>query len=98
VLILILVDIMNGIEVFLKIAIMGLGFLLFIIMIMAYSRVKNTKLLFATVAFFLFFIKGLLLTLGLVSVYFFKTFPTTIEISLIDFLILILLYFGIAKK
>jgi hypothetical protein len=89
---------MDVIEIFLRIAVMGFSLLLFVVLSIAYIKVRNIKLLFATIAFFLFFIKGILLTLGLFNVYFYKTFPTTSVLLLVDFLILVALYFGIAKK
>jgi hypothetical protein len=89
---------MNAIEILLRIAVMGFSFLLFITVSTAYLRVKNTKLLFACMALLLFLVKGIIYALGIFNVYFNNTFPVTSELLLFDFLILLLLYFGLAKK
>ncbi|UCH88020.1 MAG: hypothetical protein JSV49_07040 [Thermoplasmata archaeon] len=89
---------MDNFEIVLRIGVMGFALLLFIVLTIAYINVKNPKLMYACLAFLIFFIKGIMFTLGIFYVYFYKLFPTTFELVLLDFFILVVLYLGIARK
>jgi hypothetical protein len=81
---------MEGITLFLSIAVTGFALLLLIVSTAAYLRLRNMKFIFVGAAFLTFFIKGILLIAGIVG---------QNEIgSGIDFVILILLYFAAVKK
>ncbi|MCK5024498.1 MAG: hypothetical protein KAR56_02660, partial [Thermoplasmata archaeon] len=56
---------MNNLEIFFSVALMGFSLILFVISAITYRRVQRTRLLLVSLAFALFFIKGLMLTLGL---------------------------------
>ncbi|MEM2899707.1 MAG: hypothetical protein QXT63_02855 [Thermoplasmata archaeon] len=73
------------------------SFVLFVIAIVSYNRTRNKRLIFVTCAFALFFIKGIILTIGLY-------FPSIISVHedplllVMDILLLLSLYFGILRK
>ena len=73
------------------------SFVLFLIAIISYNRTRNKRLIFVTSAFGLFFIKGILLTVGLY-------FPLILSVHedplilIIDIGLLLALYFGILRK
>lgn len=80
---------MEDITLFLTILIIGFSALLFIISIFAYHRVRNIKFLFICTAFLIFTFKGLLTILGII---------TQGNIALVlDFFIILLLYFAVNK-
>lgn len=87
---------MSNAEIFFKVGLMGFSLLLFVISAVSYKRIRSQRLLFVTLAFCLFFIKGLILTAGI-----FMDgigFEMSTEAIMLDFAIMILLYLGIAKK
>lgn len=88
----------DNVEIFFKVGLMGFSLLLFAISAISYKRIKSQRLLFVSVAFGIFFFKGLMLTAGI----FMTPTPDWLEISIhliiIDFAILIMLYLGIAKR
>ena len=88
----------DNIEIFFKVGLMGFSFLLFAIAGISYKRIRSQRLLFVSIAFAIFFVKGLLLTMGI----FMTPQPDWLEISIhliiLDFAILIMLYMGIAKR
>lgn len=77
---------------------------LLIIAAMAYSRTRNTKILLIMAGFGAFFVKGIILSVGLYtemlsSKNFSSDFVIPFDILLfLDFLILLLLYFSVFKK
>ncbi|MCK5559347.1 MAG: hypothetical protein KAJ51_02095 [Thermoplasmata archaeon] len=81
-----------------------LALVLLIIAAMAYSRTRNKKILMITAGFGAFFIKGLILSVGLYSGMLSSDkipseFVVPFDILLfLDFLILLLLYFSVFKK
>ena len=77
---------------------MGFALLLSIITLMAYVRVRNIKLLAIALGFFVFFIKGFVLTLGIFLTFFSKIFTISIELLILDFAILLFMYIGMVKK
>jgi len=81
---------MDEIAMFLSVLISGFSLLLFIVSIVAYKRLRAIKLLFIGIAFFIFLIKGVLLSLEFIT--------QDIYAIIIDFIILILLYLATAKK
>lgn len=92
-----LVSILNEIELYLEISIMGCALLILAMTLIAYWLAKSSKLLIISGAFILFFIRGLCLFLG----NFFETFndiPANSYWLTFDFIILLLIYFAITKK
>lgn len=74
-----------------------LALTLFVISLLAYRRLKSMKLLLASTAFFLFFIKGLWLSYYLFTVPE-KTWDVfLLPIALLDTIILVLLYLSLVK-
>ena len=87
---------MSNAEIFFKVGLMGFSLILFAISTISWKRIRSQRLLFVTLAFCLFFIKGLVLTVGI----FYDNigFEMSTEAIMLDFAIMILLYLGIAKK
>lgn len=54
-----------NLEVFLKICIFGVSGMLLVPSVLSYVRLRSLKLLFISIAFILFFLKGALLVAGL---------------------------------
>jgi len=81
---------MDELTLFLAIIVAGFAFLLSIVSLLSYYRLRSYKLLFVNVAFLVFFIKGILTIFS---------FLIQDELGLIiDFMILIFLYLAIIKK
>ncbi|MEM0493031.1 MAG: hypothetical protein QXS02_03630 [Candidatus Thermoplasmatota archaeon] len=70
---------------------------LLIISLLSYYRYKNIKLLFVSSVFFIFLIKGILLSLGL-FIKDINTYITDIVESILDISILILLFIATLKR
>ena len=73
------------------------SFGMFIVSILSYKRSKNTKILFVTVVFFVFFLKGILLSLSI----FFVEINDIITIQflgLFDLIMIVLLFMATLKK
>jgi hypothetical protein len=81
---------MDEITLFLAIVISGLSILLFIVSLFSYIRLQNIKLLLVSLAFFAFIVKGILLILEILN-------QGRLGM-IIDLVVLILLYFAVAKK
>ncbi len=77
---------------------MGFGLLLFILMMLSYRRVKNLKLFLVGLGFLIFFIKGLVLVIGIAVETFDEIFNASVEIVFIDLIILLFMYGGFVKK
>ena len=89
---------MNELEIFLRVCLMGFGLLLFILMMLSYRRVKNLKLFLVGLGFLIFFIKGLVLVIGIAVETFDEIFNASVEIVFIDLIILLFMYGGFVKK
>ncbi len=89
---------MNELEIFLRVCLMGFALLLFILMVLSYRRVKNIKLFIIALAFLIFFIKGLMLVIGIAVTSINDIFKVSMEIIILDFIILLVLYGGLVKK
>jgi len=74
-----------------------LALVLSIISILAYRRSKKEKLLIVSIAFVLFFVKGLWLTYSLFNIPRGSWDPFLIPVAVLDCLILILLYISLLK-
>lgn len=80
-----------------RVALAGFSGMLFAISLISYSRVRNNRLLFISAAFAVFFAKGLVLTLAIAVESLDWTFSASVPVIALDFLILVSIYFGIAK-
>ena len=89
---------MNNLELFLSVALTGFSLILFVISAITYRRVQRTKLLFVSLAFALFFVKGLMLTLGLFIDSIGDVFQSSVLVIMLDFGIMLFLYFSVVKK
>lgn len=89
---------MNNLELFFRVALMGFSLILFVISAITYRRVQRTRLLLVSLAFALFFVKGLMLTLGLFIDSIGDVFQTSVLVTMLDFGIMLFLYFSIVKK
>ncbi len=85
------------IEAFLTILLAGLSFLLFVVSILSYRRVKSVKILFVSIAFLLFFIKALVLLVSVISNTW-EEFGMRWELLLLDVIVIVMLYLSIARK
>ena len=85
------------IEAFLTILLAGLSFLLFVVSILSYRRVKSVKILFVSIAFLLFFIKALVLMVSIISNTW-DDFGMRWELLLLDVIVIVMLYLSIARK
>ena len=77
--------------------IMIFALILFIVSIIAYYRTKNKRVLSVSIAFAIFFVKGIILTLGLIDPGIEELYSSGLGDTL-DLLILILLAATILKK
>ncbi len=81
---------------FLAGSLIGFSLILLLVSIASYRRTKNSRLLLVSVGFFIFLLKGILLIIGLVFV---PGLTESIELLLLlDLVILLFLYFAIAKR
>jgi len=74
-----------------------LALVLSVISILAYRRSGKGKLLLVSIAFILFFVKGLWLTYSLFNIPIGSWAPFLIPVAILDCLILILLYISLLK-
>lgn len=81
---------MEDIELLLAILIAGFSILVFLVSIAAFIKLKVSKFILVSIAFLLFFIKGILLILDVIS-------QSQIAF-VIDFLIIVFLYIAVVKK
>ena len=89
---------MDTVEVFLRVALMGFSLLLFITSVVSYVRVRNNRLLFISLAFAVFFVKGLVLSLAIFVDSVNSAFTASVQLIVLDFVILALIYLGIVKR
>jgi hypothetical protein len=85
------------VEVFLRVALAGFSGMLFAISLISYARVRNSRLLFISAAFAVFFVKGLVLTLAITVKSLDSAFAASVPVIALDFVILVFIYLGIAK-
>lgn len=88
---------LTDVEPFFRVALMGFALVLMLLTGVAARRAGSVKLLLVAAGFLVFFVKGLILTLGLFLASFNQAFWVSPELILIDFLILALIYAGMAK-
>lgn len=81
---------MDEITLFLSIVIAGFSFLLALVSIVAYTRLRSFKLLLVGFAFLAFVVKGVLVAAGFLN--------QGILGLVIDFVIIVFLYFAAIKK
>ena len=81
---------MDEITLFLSIVIAGFSFLLALVSFVAYLRLRSFKLLLVGFAFFAFVVKGVLIASGFLN--------QGIVGLVIDFVIIVFLYFAAIKK
>jgi len=77
------------------ITVFSLGLL--VVSLLSYKKHKNTKLLFVSVVFFIFFIKGIVLSLGIFLDYF-SNLTYSIYLGLLDLVVLIMLFIATLKR
>ncbi|MFQ6059814.1 MAG: hypothetical protein ACE5KV_00765, partial [Thermoplasmata archaeon] len=75
----------------------GLSLLLFLASLISYTRVKNIKILLVSIAFLLFFVKGLLLAVSIL-VDAWNVFGMKAEFLLFDVIVVVMLYLSVAMK
>jgi len=68
----------------------GLSLLLFLVSLLSFQRVRDSKLFFVTVAFFLFFLKGVIISLDFLE--------QNLYLVVMDLIIIFSLYLTIVKK
>jgi hypothetical protein len=76
----------------------GFSLILLIVSLISYRRAKNPRLLLVSAALLIFLIKGILLLVWMVLLTTLAESAELFAIILLDFLILIFLYFAIAKN
>ena len=81
---------MDDIDLFISILISGFSVLMVIVSSAAYVRLKSTKLLLIGIAFFVFFLKSLLLVTGFIV--------QSRNALIIDLIIIFVLYCATVKK
>lgn len=87
---------MQIIELFLTASITMLALGLMILSLLGYRKNHNTKMLFITMVFFVFLIKGLLFTIDL-FIEDFTIFASNLNIWFFDLAVLVLLYIASLK-
>lgn len=68
----------------------GLSLLLFLVSLLSFYRVRDSKLFFVTLAFFLFFLKGVIISL--------RFLEQNLYLVVVDLIIILFLYLTIVKK
>ena len=75
----------------------GLSFLLLLQMVVAYSRVRNVKLILLAAGFALFFVEGLLVLIAQTGAVSLPAFAMSTELLLVNLFVLVFLYAGTVK-
>ena len=81
---------MDDVSLSILLIIAGFSFLLGIVSLLSFYRLRNIKLGFVSIAFFIFFIKAILLIFEVIS--------QDRNSIIIDVIIILMLYFSIAKR
>ena len=89
---------MDNLQLFFTVALMGFSLILFVISAIAYKRIGSPRLLLVSLAFCLFFIKGILLMLGLFVEAVDEVIYSSVWIIILDFGIMAFLYLSIVRK
>ncbi len=88
---------MSELEVFLRLAFLGLAFLMFTLSLMSLARTRETKIVLATIGFGIFVIEGFVLAGGI----FYSGLEDMVSTSLlvgVNLVALIFLYLSIIKR
>ena len=83
---------------FFRVALLGFSLILFVISAVTYKRIGSRRLLLVSLAFAMFFVKGLLLTLGLFVDGIGDNFDSSMLVTMLDFAIMAFLYLSVVKK
>ncbi len=89
---------MDNLEIFFRVALLGFSLILFAISAVTYKRIGRRRLLLVSLAFAMFFVKGLLLTLGLFIDSIGDIFDSSVLVTMVDFAIMAFLYLSVVKK
>ena len=89
---------MDDLEIFFRVALLGFSLILFAISAVTYKRIGSRRLLLVSLAFAMFFVKGLLLTLGLFVDSIGDNFDSSMLVTMLDFAIMAFLYLSVVKK
>jgi hypothetical protein len=88
---------MNELEIFLRIAFLGLGLILLILTIASFFKVKELKIAFAACGFAIFVVQGIILVGGIFS----QAIEDIVTIELLigsNFIALVFFYLSIIKR
>lgn len=85
-------------EIFLAGCIIGLSVLMLVTSLLSYSRLRHPRFAYVGAAFLLFLVQGILFMAGLLVSQLGEMFPVSGAVLLIDLLILLFLYFAVAKR
>ena len=89
---------MDNLEIFFRVALLGFSLILFVISAVTYKRIESRRLLLVSLAFAMFFVKGLLLTVGLFVEGVGDLFDSSMLVTMLDFVIMAFLYLSVVKK
>ena len=89
---------MDNLQLFFTVALMGFSLILFVISAIAYKRIGSPRLMLVSLAFCIFFMKGLLLTLGLFVDAIDEVIYSSVWIIILDFGIMAFLYLSVVKR
>ena len=89
---------MDNLKLFFGVALLGFSLILFAISAVTYKRIGSRRLLLVSLAFAMFFVKGLLLTLGLFIYSIGDNFGSSVLVTMVDFAIMAFLYLSVVKK
>jgi hypothetical protein len=89
---------MDNLDMFFRVALLGFSLILFVISAVTYKRIGSKRLLLVSLAFAMFFVKGLLLTLGFFVDSIGDNFDSSMLVTMLDFAIMAFLYLSVVKK
>jgi len=89
---------MDNLKLFFGVALLGFSLILFVISAVTYKRIGSRRLLLVSLAFAMFFVKGLLLTMGLFVDSIGDVFSSSVLVTMVDFAIMAFLYLSVVKK
>jgi hypothetical protein len=89
---------MDNLKLFFGVALLGFSLILFVISAVTYKRIGSRRLLLVSLAFAMFFVKGLLLTVGLFVDAVGDVFSSPVLVTMVDFAIMAFLYLSVVKK
>ena len=88
---------MNELEIFLRFSFLGLSTLITIISLLSLIKIKEAKILFASIGFLIFTIEGILLSIGVFSSVIESVVTPAILVGA-SFIALIFFYLSIIKR